>query len=360
MIKKKVKVLMTLHGLWPIPINEQIGPIELEEGISLVTINEQPSSVSETSQFVVNLHKRGQIEMRLPFHNHPLSKLPKMGMLFEIQERKDGGFLFMPHHYVARSMRPKTILRLFQSGEFISSLIINEMGFDISTPVSDDPDFISYEIEPKTVEPLQKFYQFLLRKWKATDVLFAARKELKTFKNLFSRLNNAAQFLDKSYFDEFAFVRTIGARSENSSRYDNYLRMIFCWFGIESLVCYGKEDKLKQLKRHLPLFLTGFAPDQILTFVDTYYEMRSFYIHADPEKMHRIRNKDLEIVQDVLKLLILVYFMVCSDESIYKELEKEKDIDPVKGLTKMNLSKYFQEMKDDSGANFESYSFKPI
>ncbi len=283
MAKENVKVLMTLHGVCPIPINEQIGPIELEEGISLVTINEQPSSVSETSEFVVNLHKKGQIEMRLPFRNHPLSKLPKMGMLFEIQERKDGGFLFMPHHYVARSMRPKTILRLFQSGEFITSLIINEMGFDISTPMSDDPDLISYEIEPKTVEPLKKFYQFLLGKWRATDALLAERKDSKTFKNLFSRLNNAAQFLDKSYFDEFSFVRTIGARSENSSRYDNYLRMIFCWLGIESLVCYGKEDKLKQLKRHLPLLLTGYTADQISTFVDTYYEMRSFNIHADPE-----------------------------------------------------------------------------
>ncbi len=50
--------------------------------------------------------------------------------------------------------------------------------------------------------------------------------------------------------------------------------------------------------------------------------------------------------------------MACSDENIHKELEKEKDIDPVKGLTKMDLTKFFEEMKNNSGANFESYSFK--
>jgi hypothetical protein len=359
---EKVKVLMTLHGVWPIPINEQIGPIELEDGMSLVTVSKDESSDFDMAgELVINLHNKGQIEMRSHFRNQPLSKLPRMGLLFELQEKDEhGSYLFMPHHYVGRSMRPKTILRLFQSGEFITSLIINEMGFDIYTPVSDSPELLYYEIEPKTIEPLKKFYEYFLEKWKNADKAFAARKGSATFDNLRLRLNNAIQFLDKSYFDEFAFQRTIGDQKSETSRNDNYLRLIFCWFGIESLVCHGKDDKVVQLKTHIPLFLHGSDADYISGLVDTYYGKRSGYVHADPEKMNRILNKELDMVRDLLKLLIMVYFFICSDDEMLKQLGKTSGINPVNGLKKMDLSKYFQEIKGKSGANFESYTFKPI
>lgn len=354
---EKIKVLMTLHGMWPIHIHRKYSPIELEPGISLVCIDGE--SFEDAGEFKVQVHEKGEIEMRPAFSNHPLSKLPKMGLLFELQERdEDNSFLYMPHKYVGASMRPRTILRLFRSGEFITSLIINELGFDICTPTSDDPDLIHYEIEPQTIEPLQNFYQFVLPKFQSTDRNFAARKKLPTFENLRLRLNNAIQFLDKSYFAEFGFQRSIGVRPLDTPRNDNYLRHIFCWLGIESLTCYGKDDKTLQLKTHIRHFLPEYSEHAVSTLVDTHYDRRSGYIHADPNKMHRILNRDLETVRDVLKQLIMVYLLICSDEGALKELgRKGNGINPVKGLTQMDVAKYFAEMKDGSGADFESYVF---
>ncbi len=353
---EKIKVLMTLHGMWPIHIHRKYSPIELEPGISLVCIEGEPPE--EAEHLTVQLHEKGEIEMRSSFRNHPLSKLPKMGMLFEVQERKDGSFMYMPHQYVGLSMRPKTILRLFKSGEFITSFIINEMGYDIYTPVSKDPDFLSYDIEPQTIEPIQKFYKYLLPKFHNSDKNFAARLKSVTFENLRLRLNNAIQFLDKSYSDEFYFQRTIGGTKLDVPRNDNYLRHIFCWLGIESLACYGKDDKTLQLKTHIRHFLPEYSEDAISTLVDTHYDRRSGYIHADPNKMNRILNRDLETVRDVLKQLIMVYLLICSDEGSLRELGRMGNgINPVKGLTQMDVAKHFGEMKNDSGADFESYVF---
>ena len=357
--KGKIKVLMTLHGMWPIHIHRKYNPIELEPGISLVCIDEEETSAKEEWDFSIKIHEKGTINIRSPFRNHPLSKLPKMGLLFEVQKRKNGSFMYMPHQYVAISMRPKTILRLFKSGEFITSLIINELGFDIYTPISNDPDLLYYEIEPQTIDPMQKFYRYLLPKFQQTDKNFHSRKGSPTFENLRLRLNNAMQFLDKSYFDEFSFQRSIGDRRKlDVPRNDNYLRHIFCWLGIESLACYGKDDKLIQLKTHIRHFLSGYTEDVISALVDTHYDRRSGYIHADPDKMHRILNRDLETVRDILKQLILVYLLICSDKQRLVELgRKGNNINPVKGLTRMDVTKYFEEMKNDAGADFESYTF---
>lgn len=357
---EKIKVLMTLHGVWPIHIHQKYTPIELEPGISLVCVQtEEEPSVREVESLNFEIHEREKIEMRLSLRNHPFSKLPKMGFLFELQERdEDGSFLYMPHKYVRPSMRPKTILRLFQTGEFVTSFIICELGYDINTPISDDPDFLPYEIEPKTIEPLRNFYQYLLPKFQSADSNFAARKKLVTFENLRLRLNNAIQFLDKSYFDEFYFARNIGRTKLDVSRNDNYLRHIFCWLGIESLACYGKDDKTIQLKTHIRHFLSGYSEDVISKLVDTHYDRRSGYIHADPNKMNRIINRDLETVRDVLKQLIFIYLLLCSDEGRLRTLGRMGNgINPVKGLTQMDLTKYFEEMKNNSGADFDSYTF---
>lgn len=353
---EKVKVLMTLHGMWPIHIYQKYSPIELESGINLVCIEGELPEDNEN--FVVQLHEKGEIEMRSSFRNHPLSKLPKMGMLFEVQERKEGSFMYMPHKYIGISMRPKTILRLFKSGEFVTSFIINELGFDVYTPVSKDPDFLYYEIEPKTIEPLQKFCKYLLTKFQNTDKNFAARKKSGTFENLRLRLNNAIQFLDKSYFDEFYPARSIGTNKLDVPRNDNYLRHIFCWLGIESLTCYGDDEKVVQLITNIKHFLSEYSQDDITAMVKKHYKIRSGYIHADPRKMNRVLNRDLEALRDVLKQLIIVYLLICSDDKRLIELGRmQNGIDPVKGLAQMDLSKYFEEMKNNSGADFDSYNF---
>ncbi len=200
MADDKVKILMALHGIWPIPIHDNFDPIELEGGISLVSIieKEYPSVIETPDDLVVKLHKKGTIELHPPHQDFPVSKLPRMGMLFEIQDKEKDGLSYGSNNYAVASMRPKTILRLFKTGEFITSLIINPFGFDIYTPISDDPDLLYYEIESKDIEPMKLSYKYLSEKWKMMDKLLASYKGSLTMKRLFNRLNNAIQFLPSS------------------------------------------------------------------------------------------------------------------------------------------------------------------
>lgn len=356
---------MPLVGMWPIqnswPVSDgsDLSPIELEKGISLVMINKKDEAQSSgKEEFTLLLTGKGEIkaEMYLSDRGHPLSRLPRMGLLFEIQDKKREQ-LFMPHHYVIASMRPRTILRLFKMGEFIPSLVLYEHGYYIHVPVSSNPELLHYEITSNDVRPLKDFYSNLLKYWKGADLLLADKRKSKKFENIYWRLNNSVQLLDKTYCDEFGFARTIRTNEDDTSRADNYLRLLFCWMGIESLACHDENKKQQQLKKHLPVFLSGIEKDKIVDFIDSSYSLRSAYIHADPVKMHRIINRDLNIARDVLKMLILIYLLIASDEDVYKELDKHASTDPLKGLASMDLNKYFEKMKA-IGANFDSYSFK--
>lgn len=348
---------MPLCGIWPIPINQDLGPIELENGISLVTCCKSDDDQEAGENYVISIHGKGEIKGHsyLSHEGHPLSKLPRMGLLFEVQ-KKERDQLFMPHHYANAAIRPKTILRLFQAGEFLPSMIIYEHGFYSYVPARKDADLQEYEIPSDRVEPLKSFYAHLLIKWKKAEELLAKEKDARTFSSLFKRLDHAVQFLDKSYFDEFGFTRTIGTRSSDKCRNENFLRLIFCWMGIESLVC-NDEEKIKQLKNNLPLFLSTYKKERVEQFVDAYYDLRSVYVHANPEKMRSIRNSELNTVRDVLKLLILIYFELASTNDVFDELSKDKLCDPVKALVKIDLSPYCKNVKDNSGAKFDSYCF---
>ena len=111
-----LKVLMPLHGMWPIPVPEKIDPIELQEGISLVNIDNENCSLGERDdEFIIPIHDKGEIHGDMGLSdNHPFSRLPKMGLLFEIVARKKDQ-AFFPHLYSSASLKPITILRLFQT-----------------------------------------------------------------------------------------------------------------------------------------------------------------------------------------------------------------------------------------------------
>jgi len=181
----------------------------------------------------------------------------------------------------------------------------------------------SYHFNEWDLPIFLKFYRMMNSLFLAGGNL--EKSKIKSHELLFWRISNAIQLLNKSYFDEFSFV-SYGY----SGRLDNFMRLVFCWFGIDSILLTkdcGEETMRKQMKRKLPIFIEEFRHVDMLKKILHSNEKRSAYVHANPRELAkhaRVKNEDVNFARDVLKRLIIVFMGMAKSKKLMADFKASR------------------------------------
>lgn len=266
------------------------------------------------------------------------------GLLLKFTQKSPDQIAIFPNTFENAVRNPVTFLRLFTPGDIFTPYALisgvdvvhlhefsggkghgGDVGYIYQNQV---PDFLSF----------YKNYTLL-----ANDLHKKAKEDQnKIFESWYKRINNAIYFFNQTYFSNESNTYHPEARTGNQ------LRLIFLCTALDALL--GPEYSSKKVLAKNTEKILGKISPKVYNVVFDMYDVRSKFIHADPNKLQsHIKNSDVARLKAIIQKVILVSLELSSDENYIDSLKTQNkknwfdllDSEDLEGAVREGVEKVF-------------------
>lgn len=241
----------------------------------------------------------------------------RAGLTFYNHRRQENAIMVMAHLFEDKIASFMWLLRLFAPGDvFAPVALVDSFGsYDLNFSGVYQETQGNMGLHLSEIEQFKRFYEHYLDVFRIVAEVIADGNANKQVASWAKRINNAIYFFNQSYFTMASNKITLQARAGNQ------LRLINLITALDSLCGDGGGSKEK-ISENAHVIL-GDVYRKTKEKVEEFYDIRSNYIHANPDKMVSvIFDRAIEELRLYAQKLILVNLELFASEPFRDKFEK--------------------------------------